>query len=234
MGGTGFRFDHVGIKNETLHLADTYSTRQGDFGAVTKTAATELTATATPAHLGTMVSAQFLAVICYDADGQIKAIVQGERGISFAWVHATKKLTIAGLAAWPDADYYDMLVSGAARPPVWSDGGLIINQTNQAIATYVGAVIPVQQAGKGRVTLAIEALTNCILRINARASAAQVGYVPATVAYLGVAGVTTAGLREISFPTGAYDIQVEYEVTAAPPPGGAGSAIKVYVSTLSA
>jgi hypothetical protein len=97
----------------------------------------------------------------------------------------------------------------------WNDLGVVVNESNQAVDTYQRSEkIEVRKAGWHRFSLDVD-LLNSKLRVKARASASSAGHKNATTAYFDVVEITVSGYCEVSTPTSAYDLELEWETTDA-------------------
>ena len=93
------------------------------------------------------------------------------------------------------------------------DLGVVINESNQAIATYqLTDLIPMRKDRWQRFALDLTVVASK-LRIKARASAASAGHTNATNAFFGVIELTTSDYYEITLPSSAYDLELEWETT---------------------
>lgn len=96
-----------------------------------------------------------------------------------------------------------------------NDLGVIVDETNQAVATYqLADKIKMRSDGWGRFAFYAE-LTASELKIKARASGSGSTWFDATTFFLGASPITASGYYEIDNPTPAWDLEVEWETTNA-------------------
>lgn len=95
------------------------------------------------------------------------------------------------------------------------DLGAIVDETNQAVATYQRAEkIPMQSKAWGK--FAFNALlTASELKIKARASGSSGVWYDATTFFLGATPITASGYYEIDNTTPAFDLEIEWETVNA-------------------
>lgn len=95
------------------------------------------------------------------------------------------------------------------------DYGEIVNEVNQAVAVYqYSTIIPMRSGGWGKFALDLT-LTASKVRVKARASKDTSAHVNATQTLFGAAELTTSGYYELTDPTEAKDIEIEWETTNA-------------------
>lgn len=93
------------------------------------------------------------------------------------------------------------------------DLGVLIDETNQGIAVYpLAQKIPMRSEGWAKFSIDVT-LTASVLRIKARASQDTATYTNASKALLDVDEITESGYYEISIPTQAYDLELEWETS---------------------
>jgi hypothetical protein len=93
------------------------------------------------------------------------------------------------------------------------DYGEIVDEVNQAVAVYqYGTIIPMRSQGWGKFALDLTLVASKV-RIKARASKDTSTYNNATQTLFGTTEITSSGYYELTDPTEAKDIQIEWETT---------------------
>ena len=104
-----------------------------------------------------------------------------------------------------------------ADPKRWNinDLGAIVDETDQAVATYQRAE-KISMSSKAWGRFAFNAtLVASELKIKARASESSGTWFDATTFFLGSTPITASGYYEIDNTTPAFDLEIEWETTAA-------------------
>ncbi len=193
-----------------------YSTIQGDFSGITRIDSTTLEILNTPAHLGVLVGGQFMGVTVVQKHSVPFRISRLMAGVYFDWNDTTNRLTVSGAtfpvlnAGTPDG-IYNILYVGKPRETASTQDGLIVDETNQAVATYT-ETFNLGADGFNVYELWVESLTASVVTVQSErpGTTGPVTYEEATLAYHGVTFINTTGVKKADVPMQANTIRVSW------------------------